>query len=96
MSGNILSADEEPLRNDIGNLVRRTVEESLNALLDEEAAELTGVGRRGRTVGREVHRSGRCNRKLFTRAGEVEPGVRKLRGAAFQTAVIERYCRRGI
>lgn len=37
MSANIVSVDEESLRNDIKNLVRKTVEETLNALLDEEA-----------------------------------------------------------
>ena len=40
MSANIVSVDEESLRNDIKNLVRKTVEETLNALLDEEASEL--------------------------------------------------------
>lgn len=35
MSANIVSVDEESLRNDIKNLVRKTVEETLNALLDE-------------------------------------------------------------
>lgn len=35
MSANIVSVDEESLRNDIKNLVRKTVQETLNALLDE-------------------------------------------------------------
>lgn len=35
MSVNIVSVDEESLRNDIKNLVRKTVQETLNALLDE-------------------------------------------------------------
>ena len=38
VSGNTVSVDEGPLRADIGNLVRKTVEETLNAPLDEEAA----------------------------------------------------------
>ena len=49
MSANIVSVDEESLRNDIKNLVRKTVEETLNALLDEEASELVGAGRYERT-----------------------------------------------
>ncbi len=44
MSANIVSVDEESLRNDIKNLVRKTVEETLNALLDE-ASELVGAER---------------------------------------------------
>lgn len=96
MSGNIVSVDEESLRNDIKNLVRRTVQETLNALLDEEASELVGAERYERTAGREAYRSGHYTRKLVTGAGEVELSVPKLRGATFQTAVIERYRRREI
>lgn len=40
-----LSVDEVSLRNDIKNLVGKTVERTLNALLDEEASELVGAGR---------------------------------------------------
>ena len=94
MSANIVSVDEESLRNDIKNLVRTTVEETLNALLDEEASELVGAERYERTAGREAYRSGHYTRRLVTGAGEVELSVPKLRGATFQTAVIERYRRR--
>lgn len=45
MSANIVSVDEESLRKDINNLVRKTVAETLNALLDEETSELVGAGR---------------------------------------------------
>ena len=94
MSGNIVAVDEESLRDDIGNLVRRTVEETLNAPPDEEASELVGAERHGRTAGREAYRSGHYTRRLVTGAGEVELSVPKLRGVTFQTAVIERYRRR--
>ncbi len=39
-------------------------------------------------------RSGHYKRKLHTKAGEVELNVPKLRGAKFETAIIERYRRR--
>lgn len=94
MSAYIVSVDEESLRNDIKNLVRKTVEETLNALLDEEASELVEPERYERTAGREAYRSGHYMRRLVTGAEEVELSVPKLRGAAFQTAVIERYRRR--
>lgn len=45
VSANIVSVDEESLRKDINNLVRKTVEETLNALLDEETSELVGAER---------------------------------------------------
>ena len=41
MSGNIVSVDEEPLRGDIKNLIRRTVQGTLNALLDEDRVGMT-------------------------------------------------------
>lgn len=44
MSANIASVDEEALCKDIKNLVRRTVEETLNTLVDECASDLVGVG----------------------------------------------------
>ena len=66
MSANIVSVDEESLRNDIKNLVRKTVEETLNALLDEEASELVGAERYERTAGREAYRSGHYTRRLVT------------------------------
>lgn len=58
MSANIVSVDDEPLRKDIKNLLRKTVEETLGALLDEEASELVVAERYGRTSGREAYRSG--------------------------------------
>lgn len=93
MSANIVTIDEESLRKDIKNLVRKTVEETLNALLNEEASELVGTGRYERAAGREAYRSSHYARKLVNGAGQVELNVPKLRGATFQTAVIERYRR---
>lgn len=94
MSGNMVSVDEESLKSDLRELVRKTVQETLNALLDEEADEMVGAERYERTAGREAYRSGHYRRKLVTTSGEVVLDVPKLRGATFQTAVIERYRRR--
>lgn len=49
MSANNVAVGEESLRKDIRYLVRKTVEETLNALLDEEASELVGAERYERT-----------------------------------------------
>lgn len=86
MSADIVSVDEESLRKDIKNLVRKTVEETLNALLDEGVSELVGAGRYERAAGWEAYRSDHYARKLVTGAGEVELSVPKLGGATFQTA----------
>lgn len=71
--------------------MRKTVEETLKAQLDEEVPGLVEVERCERTAGREAWRSGHYARKLVTGAGEVDLSVAKLRGATFRTAVIERY-----
>lgn len=77
----MVSVDEEPLESDLRDLVRKTVQETLNALLDEEADEMVGAGRYERTAAREAYRSGHCKRKLVTTSGEVALDVPKLRGA---------------
>ena len=94
MSADIASVDEESLRSDLRELVRRTVQETPNALLDEEADEMVGAERYERTAAREAHRSGHYKRKLVATSGEVVLDAPKLRGATFQTAVTERYRRR--
>lgn len=94
MSESIVSINEESLRLDIKELVKNTVRDVINQLLDEEADELVNAERYERTAEREAYRSGHYKRKLVTSAGEVELDVPKLRGATFQTAVIERYRRR--
>lgn len=94
MSNAIVSVDEETLRDDLRDLVRRTVQDTINALLEQEADEMVGAERYERTADREAYRSGHYKRKLVTTSGEVVLDVPKLRGATFQTAVIERYRRR--
>lgn len=94
MSESIVSINEESLRLDIKELVKNTVRDVINQLLEEEADELVNAERYERTADREAYRSGHYKRKLVTSAGEVELDVPKLRGATFQTAVIERYRRR--
>ena len=82
MSADIASVDEESLKSDLRELVRKTVQETLNALLDEEADEMVGAERHERTAAREACRSGHHKRKLATTGGEVALDVPKLRGAA--------------
>ena len=94
MSEPIVSINEESLRLDIKELVKNTVCDVINQLLEEEADGLVNAERYERTADREAYRSGHYKRKLVTSAGEVELDVPKLRGATFQTAVIERYRRR--
>lgn len=45
MSANTVLVDKESQRKNIKNPMRKTVEETLNALLDKEASELVGAVR---------------------------------------------------
>ena len=94
MPHEIVSFDDGATKGYVGKLVAKTVEETLNALLDEEADQLVNAGRYGRTDERRAYRSGHYRRRLVTGAGELEPSVPKLRGATSATKIIERYRRR--
>lgn len=89
----IVTLNEESLRSDLRELVRRTVEEMLNGLLDGEVGDLVGAERHERTADREAYRAGHYERKLATTSGEVTIRMPKLKGMRFTTAIIER-CRR--
>ena len=94
MSDPIVTFDEQAIRNDLRELVRQTVEDTLNGLLEEEADDLVGAERYERTAEREAYRAGHYDRKLVTTSGEVTVRMPKLKGMRFTTAIIERYRRR--
>jgi transposase-like protein len=75
-------------------VVRTSVEETLNGLLEAEADELCGAKRYERSVERVDTRSGHYERKFQTKAGEVTLQVPRLRNLPFETQIIERYRRR--
>jgi transposase-like protein len=75
-------------------VVRETVEEALNRMLDAEAEALCGAKRYERRAERRDTRAGHYERTLETKAGPVRLKVPKLRTLPFETAVIERYRRR--
>lgn len=91
---NVVQIDEGQIKDHLGELVRGTVEETLNAMLDAEADELCGAQRYERSADRVDTRAGSYKRKLHTKAGEVELKMPKLRAQKFETAIIERYKRR--
>ena len=92
--GQVIQIDEGRIRDHLGEMVRGTVEEALNAMLDAEADALCGAARYERKEGRKDTRAGSYDRSLHTTAGEVKLKVPKLRQQTFETAIIERYRRR--
>src|SRR4029078_2075651 len=93
-SNKIVTIDEKAIQNQLSQLVRNSVEETLNTLLEEEARRLCNAEKYEGSEERQKKRAGYYNRQLETKAGKVELKVPKLRQAKFETAIIERYKRR--
>lgn len=91
---NIIRLDEAQLREHLDRKITESVEETLNGLLDAEADRLCGAGRYERSADRMDTRAGHYERKLHTKAGEVNLKVPKLRSLPFETQIIERYRRK--
>jgi transposase-like protein len=90
----VIKIDEGKVRQHVEEVVRQSVEETLNGLLDAEADALCGAKRYERNVERLDTRAGHYERKLQTKAGEVALKVPRLRNLPFETEIIERYRRR--
>jgi transposase-like protein len=90
----LIRIEEEKVRSHVDQVVRQTVEETLNGLLQAEADELCGAKRYARSPERLDTRAGHYERQLHTQAGEVSLQVPRLRNLPFETEIIERYRRR--
>lgn len=92
--GRIIQIDEALVKRELGEVVRDTVEETLNKMLDAEADELCQATRYERSEKRLDTRAGHYERNLETKAGKVKLKIPKLRTIRFESAIIERYKRR--
>ena len=90
----IVSINETLVKDQLGELVRVSVEDTLNQMLDSEADLLCNADKFQRSESRTNQRAGFYERNLDTKAGKVKLKVPKLRQAKFETAIIERYKRR--
>ena len=82
----IVSFGEQAVKDELRALVGKTIEETINAMLDEEADRLVGAG--------PYERADRYERGFTTTSGQLTLKMPKLKGMRFATAVIERYKRR--
>ena len=83
MSNNIVQFNEEIFKGQIKELVRGSVEETLNELLEAEAQKLTQAARYERSKARQGYRSGHYDRKLTTTSGDVTFHVPRPKGIPF-------------
>lgn len=94
MSGNIIQLNQDLIHTELKELVKNSVEEPLNAMLDAEADKLVQAERYARDEQRKGYRAGHYDRSFSTTAGNVNLRMPKLKGITFETAIIERYKRR--
>ena len=94
MSDNIVTLNQELIHTELKDLVRNSVEETLNAMLDAEADKLINAERYARDEQRQGYRAGHYERNFTTTSGDVTLKMPKLKGIAFETSIIERYRRR--
>ena len=90
----VIKINEGKIQSHLDQMVRSTVEQTLNDLLDAEADQLCHARSYEHTEDRTDQRAGHYKRTLHTKAGPVQLKVPKLRKATFETAIIERYRRR--
>lgn len=90
----IVSINEALVQDNLNEMVRSTVEQTLNDMLDAEADQLCNASRYERTEKRTDTRAGSYQRGFETKAGKVALKMPKLRNSTFETAIIERYKRR--
>ncbi|WP_319559344.1 transposase [Marispirochaeta sp.] len=86
MSGKIIEINEEEVKAHLGEFVRKTVEETLNAMLEAEAEQLLNAQKHERNTDRKGYRAGHYDRKLLTKADEVNLKMPMLKKVTFETA----------
>lgn len=94
MPEKIVPLNEEVIKGQLKELVRGSVEETLNELLEQEAKKLTPAARYECNEARQGYRTGHYGRNLTTTSGDVTVHVPRLKGISFETAIIEQYRRR--
>ena len=78
---------------DLREVVRNTVEETLNGLLEGEAEQIYNAEPYERNGEREAHRSGKYQRNSWPKLERSPLKFLSWKGANFETLIIERYKR---
>ena len=92
MSEKIVQLNEEVIKGQLKELVRGSVEETLNELLEAEAEKLTQAARYERNEQRQGYCSGHYSRNRATYfRGCPPPQDAKAQGISFEAAIVEWY-----
>ncbi len=71
MSKDIVQLNQEVIHSELKELVKNSIEETLNALLDSEADRLVNAERYVRDEQRQGYRSGHYERNFTTSSGDI-------------------------
>ena len=93
MSEKIVQLNEEVIKGQLKELVRGSVEETLNELLEQEAEKLTQAARYERNEARQGYRSGHYDRNLTTATGRL-PSSMQLRFRTGHSPILPRNTQR--
>lgn len=83
MPNNIIQLYEQVIKTELKDLVRNSIEETLNVLLTQEANELLNASKYEHSEGRKGYRAGHYTRSFTTTSGDVTLKVPKLKGIKF-------------
>lgn len=86
-----IKINEKEIGDHLSRLVRQSVEDSINSLLDAETDAICNATRYQHSPDRLDRRAGSYKRKPLTTTGEVELTVYRLRSLPFETQIIQRY-----
>lgn len=86
----VIRVDESEIRSHVDEVVRQSVEETLNGLPEAEAEQLCRAKRYERSADRVDTRAGHYKRTLHTKGGEVELKMPRLRRMRLETEIIGR------
>ena len=71
MSGNVIQLNEQFIHNELKTIVKNSVEEILNALLNVKANKLVQAKHYARNQTKKCYRAGHYERLFSTQAGDV-------------------------
>lgn len=87
----IIQFNGKVIHNELKDLVRNSVEKTLNELLDKEADQLVNAEKYERSGICKGYRFGHYSRNFNTTLSDVTLNIPKLKGITFETAIIEHY-----
>jgi len=89
MSNNIIQLNQDAIKVELKDLVKNSIEETLNAMLDNEAEQLVNAEKYERSAERSGYRAGHYERSYQTTAGDIKLKMPKLKGVQFENRWIK-------